>query len=277
MDVSGGIILTSMDEVAQVLTDLGLTLSQARVYFALSRSGVSKAKTISKISQVAREHVYEVLQQLQDLGLVEKIIGVPSKFQARPIQEGLHLLLQRRASKTHELHGQTMEIIRSCKNNNLEMVSREEDSQFILIPRKKSAINRRKKEIEAAQISIDSLVSFKRLGPTAYTYHEVFKKALERGVKIRVITEKPENENEIPEIIQDLKKNPSFKLRYILNSPSAVVTIYDRKEMLVTTSALTGLGESPALWSNNPSLLAIVNDFYEVLWITAMEKPTKED
>jgi sugar-specific transcriptional regulator TrmB len=270
-------MLVSKEGAIQILTDLGLTLSQARIYFALSKSGVSTAKTISQISQVAREHVYEVMPQLQDLGLVEKIIDVPSKFRALPIQEGLQLLLQRRARKTRELQGQTMEIIRGYKKNILEMVSREEDNQFILIPRKEAVINRRKKEIEAAQTSIDSLVSFKRLSPTLNMYHEVAKKALERGVKIRVITEKPENENEIPEIVQDLKKNPSFEFRNILNSPLAVVTIYDRKTMLVTTSPLQGLGESPALWSNNPSLIAMINDFFEILWITAMEKPTKED
>ena len=93
MDGSGGITLASQDEITQVLTDLGLTHSQARIYFALSRSGASTAKTISTISRVAREHVYEVLPQLQDLGLVEKIIDVPSKFRALPIEEGLYLSL----------------------------------------------------------------------------------------------------------------------------------------------------------------------------------------
>ena len=271
-----GITLASKDEGTQVLIDLGLNLSQARIYFALSQYGDSTAKKISKISQVAREHVYEVLPQLQDLGLVQKIICIPSRFRALPTQEGLSLLLQRRARKTHELQTKTMEIIRNRQNNNLEMVTWKKDNQFMLIPPKNAAINRRNKQIEAAQTSIDAIVTFKRLGPTAYTYQEVAKNALERGVKIRVITQKPENENERSEIIQDFEKNPSFKLRYILNSPLAVVTIYDRKEMLVTTSALADLGESPALWSNNPSLLTIINDFFEIMWITAMENQHEE-
>lgn len=266
-------MLASEDEVRQVLADLGLTLSQARVYFTLFQSGVSTVRTISKTSKVAREHIYEVLPQLQDLGLVEKIIGIPSEFRALPIKEGLSLLFQRRKRKTHELQEQTMEIIRSCAKENFETSSREEDSQFILIPKRKAAINRRKKEIEATQKSIDSIISSKRLEPTAYTYYEVAKKALERGVKIRAITEKPENENALPEVIQDLKKNPSFKLKYILHPPSAILTIYDKKEMLVTTSPKTGLGESPALWTNNPSILAVINDFFEISWITAMATP----
>ena len=42
--------LASEDELTQVLTDLGLNLSPARVYFALSHSGVSTAKNISNIT-----------------------------------------------------------------------------------------------------------------------------------------------------------------------------------------------------------------------------------
>ena len=273
MDFQGGFTLESKDKLIQVLTDLGRTQSQARIYFALSRSGASTAKTISHISQVAREHVYAVLPQLQDLCLVEKIISVPSKFRALPIQEGLYLLLQCRATEAQGLQEQAIEIIRRCKNNNLEIAPREEDNQFILIPQKKAAINKRKKEIEAAQTSIDSLVSFTRLGPTANMYQEIAKEALERGVKIRLITEKPENKNEIPKSIQELKKFPSFKIRYIPNSPLFVATIYDRKEMLIVTSASKDLGESPAFWSNNPCFLAIVCDFYEIMWITALEQP----
>jgi sugar-specific transcriptional regulator TrmB len=252
------------------LVDLGLTHSQAKVYSALSQYGTSTAKNISKISQVAREHVYEVLPQLQHLGLVEKIIGAPSMFCAIPIQEGLSILFQSRTLKTNELQ-KKLDIIKRCNNNSIEMLAWEEGNQFILIPPKKAALNRRKREIEAAKTSIDILVSIMRLGPTANTYHEAVKDALDRGMKIRVITEKPEDIKEVPKIIQDLIKNPSFQLRYILNPPSAIVTIFDRKKILATTSANAGLGESPAFWSNNPCLLAMINDFYEIMWITAIE------
>jgi len=266
--------LSSNYEFTQVLTDLGLSHSQTKVYFALSRSGESTVKSISKISQVAREHVYEILPQLQDIGLVTKVICVPSKFRALPMQKGLSLLLQSRASKTHELQKQ-VEIIKRCYNNSLEMSSRKEDNQFMLFPPNKATVNRRKRDIEAAQTSIDAIVSIKRWEPTAYTFHEVVKNALERGVKMRVITEISEDINEIPEIIQGFIKNPSFRLRYILNPPLAVVSIYDRNRIFVTT-AITGLGESPAFLSNNLCLLAMINDFYEIMWITAIENQHAE-
>ena len=225
---------------------------------------------------MARPDIYRVMPELQELGLAEKIIDTPTKFKATPIQDCVFLLLHRRDKETSEIKQKANQILKILNDNTTRMTLHEEYPQFVLVPKKEASIKRRRKEIKAAQTSIDRLVSFKMFGPTAVTYHEVIKKALERGVKIRVITEKPENENQIPKIIQEFKKYPSFKLRYILKPPLAIVTIYDRKEILVTTSAIYGLGESPVLWSNNPSLLAIINDFYEILWMTAIEKQQEQ-
>ena len=223
-----------------------------------------------------RPDIYRIILKLQECGLAEKIIDSPIRFKAAPMKECIHILLSSKMDEAINVRKKALKLLKKFEESEAKTTVQEEYPQFVLIPKKEVTINRRRKEIEAAQTSIDGLVSVKRLGPTAYTYQEVAKNALERGVKIRVITQKPENENEISEIIKDFEKNPSFKLRYILNSPLAVVTIYDRKEMLVTTSALADLGESPALWSNNPSLLAIINDFFEIMWITAIENQHEE-
>ena len=107
--------MASHVEIVQVLTQLGLTLSQARVYLALALSGTSTAKTISRVSGVAREHVYETMPQLQDLGLVAKVISVPSKFRPISMQEGFSILLERRTGEASELWAKTRELIKNCK------------------------------------------------------------------------------------------------------------------------------------------------------------------
>ena len=93
-------------------------------------------------------------------------------------------------------------------------------------------------------------------------------------MKIRVIAEKTEDETELQENLQNFSQHPSFRIRYVPYVPSAIVTIYDKKEILVTTSSIMDLGEAPVLWSNNPSLLALINGFYETMWLTTIEEPT---
>ena len=252
----------------ETLTKLGLTSNQAKIYLTLASTQWCTVKTITKISRVPRQEIYKILFNLKTLGLVEKSLTRPTKFMAIPLMDGISFLLQRKTEEISEVILTTKKIFEGLKKSRKKTIQ-EENPHFVLVPKKEAVIKRRRKQIEAAQTSIDAIVTFNRLRRGAFTFHEVTKKALKRGVKIRVITEKPENENAISEIIQDFMKNPSFKLRYILNSPLAVVTIYDRKEMLVTTSALADLGESPALWSNNPSILAMAKGCFETLWETA--------
>jgi CRP-like cAMP-binding protein len=76
------------DECVQTLTLLGLSFNQARVYIALAQSPMSNAQSISMVSKVAREHVYRTMNSLQKLGLVEKIITIPTKYKAIPIHDG---------------------------------------------------------------------------------------------------------------------------------------------------------------------------------------------
>jgi len=64
----------------------------------------------------------------------------------------------------------------------------------------------------------------------------------------------------------------SHNTRYLLGQPKALVTIVDKKEALVDTLATTDAGASPLLWSNNPSLLSILQEYFEMIWSSALEE-----
>jgi sugar-specific transcriptional regulator TrmB len=266
-------MLASQDEGVQTLTRLGLTSCQAKVYLALARSGISTVKTISKVSEVTREEIYRIMPRLQNLGLVEKAITVPAMFKAIPIEDGLHILLEQRTREYHELQAKTRELLKNFKGNNRKATLLEEAPQFVLVPETKTLI-RRKKAIENTQKSIDGVISWKIMLRWVLYLAEAINKALKRGVKIRVVAEKPKDVNSFPEIIQDFKQNPCFKIRYILTPPSAAVAIYDKKRVRIT-AATAGSGGSYALWSNDTCLLAIVQDYFEIMWLTAIEDKTK--
>ncbi len=66
----------------QTLTELGLTGRQARVFLNLLKCESSTARALSMSSDLARQDTYKVLDELQELGLVEREISVPTKFTA---------------------------------------------------------------------------------------------------------------------------------------------------------------------------------------------------
>lgn len=268
--------MASVDEEVQTLTHLGLTCWQARVYLALAQSGMATAKKISRVSGIPRQHIYSAVFALQELGLVEKIIAIPLMFKAAPIQDGLSILMDRKARETLELRTKTRELLQKLKKSNTRETLKEEWPQFVLIPKDKAGFKKRKKAFENAQKSIDVITSWRKHASVLLNYTEILDNALKRGVTIRVITEKPKDENSSLKIEQNIQANLPHKVRYICNPLSAETAIYDKKEVFIDVSVSRSYGECPALWSNNPCLLAIVQDYFEMMWLTALEYIPKE-
>jgi sugar-specific transcriptional regulator TrmB len=88
----------------ETLTDLGLTLNQARLYTALLRSDTPlHAKDLAKLTKITRQDIYRILPTLQKDGLVEKTIANPAAFKATPIKLGISILIDKKTSQQTEL------------------------------------------------------------------------------------------------------------------------------------------------------------------------------
>jgi hypothetical protein len=98
--------------------------------------------------------------------------------------------------------------------------------------------------------------------------------ALQRGVKIRAIIDKPDEESVVSDIIEHLKGYSIFNIRYLPTAPKALMSMHDRKEAWVSTCTEPVLEECPTLWTNNVCLLSILQDYFEIMWLTAMKEPS---
>jgi sugar-specific transcriptional regulator TrmB len=70
------------EQLTQALCKLGLSLYQAKVYSALAALGPSGVAEIQRVSGVPRTKIYEVLEQLLDIGAVEFQSGRPVFYNA---------------------------------------------------------------------------------------------------------------------------------------------------------------------------------------------------
>lgn len=258
------------DEV-QILTRLGLTSNQAKIYLALCKSGISNAKQVSKNSSVERSETYRIIAKLENLGLIERIISVPCKFRAISSQNAVSVLMKSRIEETSELQTLAKELLLNFKNNSAGTALKEGGSQFILMS-EEAATLRKKKAFEKTQRSLEMVTSWKRfLRAVMVIYNREIAKALQRGVEIRVITDKPEDEKSVSDTIKHLKKYPVFKVRYSLDPPTAIILVNDKEEGWVSTCAKAELTKGFCLWTNNTCLLSILQDFFEILWLKAIE------
>jgi sugar-specific transcriptional regulator TrmB len=256
----------------QVLRNLGLTSVQTRVYLALVESGSSTISAISKTSGVSRPDVHRTISKLQKMCLVEKIIKKPLEYRAIPIREGLSLLLE---SKTHQYEKIRAEARMWLNSPQLEKNEKRpiESPQFVLIPKGRTVINRIRTAIESAEQSIDLVLSWKRFSRGIIsTFDESIERAWAANVKVRFILESPLANKTGDHFVQFCREKPSCQVRFIPRYPKTVFGIYDKKEVFIIVQSKTDLPGSPALWSNNHSLIGLAQDHFEILWLTAMKE-----
>ena len=254
----------------QTLTCLGLTSSQARVYLSLVSMGSSAVKAISKDARVERSEAYRIMAGLEQLGLVERIISVPFKFRAIKIQHAFEILIERRHRETLNLQTAIKEICEKTEHFDRNEGTEGDEHQFILVPKKEASQRRRRKAIENSKESIDAVNSWRRAPIWMFSYREEIIRALRRGVRFRAILDKPE-ENKLMRELEEFKKIGDFEVRYTSIEPDAVVSIYDKKDVAMKVIAEAAHGESPTLWSNNPSFVAIAQERFERLWAASTE------
>jgi sugar-specific transcriptional regulator TrmB len=266
-----GIKLNNSEDCVSILRELGLSISQAKIYLTLAKYKNLKATEISSISRVARPYVYAVLVQLEEVGLVEKTISKPEEFQAIPIEKCIHNLIQKRVVKTAELQQKALNLSQyfKSKTENQEI---SKEFHFIFIPNRDAVYAKGEKMVKNAQKSLCFLGLRKRVIAWVSNYSSILEEALIRKVNYRIIMPMSETNESSRDAFKDLIKYTNFELRLITESPNVVFCIGDRKEILLSTSAIDTPFPHPTLWSNNKCIVDLSQDYFDLRWQQASDQ-----
>jgi sugar-specific transcriptional regulator TrmB len=255
-------------ETIDTLIELGLTLNQARIYVALLYSEKPlSAKEISKITNITRQDVYRILPDLQKVGLLEKNITAPAMFKATSLKLGVSILMKNKTAQHNELIDKANKISdEPC----LKESSSDDAPEFVLVPGNDAVVQKISQIIGAVQSSLDIVTSRKRLPRAVLEFFDARMQALKRGVKTRTVTEKLLSINADIERMMLAESKAGALIRYLPTLPSALLLLFDKKQVMIITSA-TGTLETSALWSNNPCLIALATSYFENAWNAAVE------
>jgi len=91
-----------MTDLAERLTDLGLSRNEADLYLALLKSGEGTASEVAKDAGIARPAVYALLDSLVDIGLVEVFPVRPQRYRAKGPRAALAALVEGRKGRLEE-------------------------------------------------------------------------------------------------------------------------------------------------------------------------------
>jgi len=257
------------DEYLQTLMDLGLTLVQAKAYLALCRLECATIKAISKTSNLARQDVYRIMPSLQKIGLVEQIISNPTKYHAVPIKNGVYSLLQHHLQEQEKLTKKTTALLNRLKEDNFKSsFAVQEEPQLLIISELSLLFKKLMNGTRASQVSIDSIGTWEAFDGVTSNGLSDFKKTLQRGVRIRAITEKPPNGKRLPTYVKTLQKHPLYEVRFVIPPAPITMAILDKREVSICIS--TPADNSPSsLWSSNRIITGLALNYFEEIWSKA--------
>lgn len=252
-------------EVIQTLMHLGLTCSEATIYLTLVKLRKSGAKKIANMANIARPDVYRIMPCLEQLGLAEKILAKPIEYKATPLKNGYQILLQNKSQEFIELKDKTIDLIENTNDTIDKGTLPDEEQNFVLISSK--TLHQKNVALECAKTrySLDVIDKWGGLWFQIFYRHQIHIKALKRGVKIRIITEKHDGflADKIPVL---LNNNPLFEIRYITSPIPIRAEIYDGKKVDMSTKPANDTEVTPSLWSNNQQFVKLMTAYFEETW-----------
>jgi len=268
--IRGVLEVTFQKEEVETLKTMGLTSAQAKVYMALAGLGKANARTIWKNAGVARQDIYRILAELQAKGIVEKMITAPAEYKTLPIEDTFAVLLKSKSDEYKRVEKIAKKLLHRFKENHQQKGTAEE-YEFTMATVKKVNKFRLEAIMRNTEVSLDIIDAWESFKRAMTVYADFNTEAVKRNIKFRFITNKPKKEEPVPEIVQTLKKIGCFELRHIPTKPQTSLLISDKKEVGICTEPANYRLDGPSLFSNNPFILAIIQDYFEMLWDKATE------
>ena len=261
---------TQRNEI-QDLTEMGLTLRQAKIYLCLIRTGKQKATTLSKIANIDRSNTYQALAQLHKKGLVTKILGKPTVYEAIDIQEGIATLLEHQKEQYNKINEKAEKLLQLIHPK--KALSYRELEEFKIAKYgKETELKKIGLCCVTAKESIDLLLNKKTFHVGVVGNIEPHIEAMKRGVKYRMIIEKIEPK-QIPKTFQKLRAELNFQIKYICNTPNAEMVIRDKNSGFISLLPNRDIGKKPILITKNVGCIEIFQTFFDTMWKQA--KPYK--
>jgi len=248
------------------LKDFGLNSYESKLWVALLSRGISTAGELSDISNVPRSRAYDVLESLEKKGFVIVKVGKPIKYLAVPPQE----VVERVKKKVSEEAFQKTKILDQLKESEIldELNILHSQGVKLVDPTDRSgAFRGRNKIYEHLAMMIKNaqkdvtLVTTKEGLERKYDFlYSAFKKAAQRGVKIRIAV--PSSPNK--EILNQFSKIAEIKNT---KDNSRFCLVDDREILLMLTEdKKTHKDYDSAVWVNAPYFVGYFHKLFEQEW-----------
>ena len=255
------------EDSIEILVELGLTHTEAKAYVSLLFLNTATARNLHTVSNIARQNIYQLLSDLEEKGLIEKVIAKPTKFKPIPADQAISLLLQRKKEQNSQLREKAISHFRNFEIGCAKPAVLDKNAQFLLLSKSETSplghIDKLGKAVNNAKKSVVSLITLPIFMKAQLMDEDIWKKAVKRGVKLKFIIARRSNEKSEINLDPMLENTNNFEIRWTSSLPTAVVLLIDDNEIFCRIG--TNI-ESPVLWSSSSQFVGMVKDYLKLKW-----------
>jgi len=253
-------MLPHEEEPIKILTNLGLTYREAKIYLTLNKLGEATVKDLSAVARMDRPNIYGVIAKLQKLNLIEQILATPTVYKAVPMDQGVEMMLEHKKHEFTELSRETKKLLKTYSSIRKERL--QEECKLRIIPKETPTQKKFNELFNGTKKQNEALCYWPEPSSVLSWDYPIWKMLLKNNVEIRLIVYIPPSKR-LPEKAQELTKNPLFKIRYLDSPPKISLTIHDQEKAFLSTSLAP---DSSYLWVDNVDFVAFFHDYFVMLW-----------
>lgn len=129
----------------------------------------------------------------------------------------------------------------------------------------KRVMERIKVEDTKIKNSLDLSFDWKSIKISEFHQLPFHEKALARGVRIRIITERHQGK-EFENLFPSLNHYDLFEIRYVDPPIPIRCAIYDKRKVNMSVQSRLNSNTTPFLWSSNPEFVKVIVSFFDEMW-----------
>jgi sugar-specific transcriptional regulator TrmB len=266
-------VLSLQGDNLKLLEQVGFTETQAKIYMTLCSMGQTDAKSLAKQASTPRQAAYRTLGELQQKGMVEKIIAIPQQYRAIPIHDGLSIMISVKAKEYAIMAEKAKELIQRYEVQT-QLEKAQEEYNISIIDGKETVLKKIRSLTYSTTQEILLCQTIQRWIQVNSSNSDSIQEALERGVKYRAIIEKNENELVIPKELKHILRHPNYSAR-VISGLKINAAIFDNKNGCFSFYPARSVGETPMIVTNHPSLLIGFSDYFKNQWAISKKLDNK--
>jgi len=254
-----------LQQLAEELSQYGLTTNQALTYIVLSQLPLASASEISRWTGKHHEETYRSLARLGELGLVSILPGRPTRYSAVPARTALAILVDKGEKKLSELKNRQSEVLARLSTLPAHGEVEVEDKGFKWTTEMAQGVKALSKAIASSEFKISLALSPDELEVLGSSdCMEALLAAVRKKIEVRLLTMAIQRHRRL---IEKLGAHTEIRHRGVI---PVSIGVFDQTYAMLSFSSMPD-GARIQLWSGNKGFIESLARMFSDLWDTSVD------